>query len=214
MRMRTTADAEASASSSAARADVAKLAGSRSWQAWSGRVAGSPGYKSGDLWAGVRKKFQAARADLRGFAAPEQCPICFDKPEDRHDWHRFWCECIACGDCTRGWVQSRLGDAGPAVSMPLVARTASFVENLLALPCPVCSAPLRQRDAVEVLTRDPALFQRYDELLRDSVLRGAADYRPCPREGCTSGGFVEWECMQEATRARRWRAGAAGLALC
>ena len=58
-----------------------------------------------------------------------------------------------------------------------------------------------------------SLLQAFDKLLRDAALRGAPDYRPCPRAGCGGGGFVDWRCVSSITLARRSRASAVGLLL-
>uniref|UniRef100_A0A7S3W4R2 RING-type domain-containing protein n=1 Tax=Emiliania huxleyi TaxID=2903 RepID=A0A7S3W4R2_EMIHU len=189
---------------------LGSLAGSRTWKAWAGRSTGGDSFAVGDLTAGLGLALRRLGRRRLGHRC---CPICYDEREDGDDdWHLLWCGCAACGTCMRRWAQTALSDRQGA-AVPAVSRSTSFIERLVALTCPVCTAPLRPADAVDVLARDASLLQAFDKLLRDAALRGAPDYRPCPRAGCSGGGFVDWRCVSSVTLARRSRASAVGLLL-
>ena len=189
---------------------LGSLAGSRTWKAWAGRSTGGDSFAVGDITAGLGLALRRLGRRRLGHRC---CPICYDEREDGDDdWHLLWCGCAACGTCMRRWAQTALSDRQGA-AVPAVSRSTSFIERLVSLTCPVCTAPLRPADAVDVLARDASLLQAFDKLLRDAALRGAPDYRPCPRAGCSGGGFVDWRCVSSVTLARRSRASAVGLLL-
>ena len=194
-----------------AAAAVASAVGSRSWRAWAGR-AGGEDFAFSDLAYGL---LRAARWHMHSQAATSKaCPICFDTPEDPESWLRLWCGCSVCRTCVSSWVKSALDDAAGAAITPDTLDDAA-TPPIVALSCPACSAPLRPCDAARVLASDDALLGDFDTALRDALLRGLRDFRPCP--SCSGGGFITWRCVTQArttTRAAALLLAALVAALC
>lgn len=93
------------------------------------------------------------------------------------------CGCTVCSGCVRNWNLTLLNDGNGGTGVPTPPK----------LKCPVCAAPLRKTDAVEVLRRIPSVTLKWDELTRDALLRSMPDFRSCPT--CQGGGFTTPECL-------------------
>lgn len=165
--------------------------GDSSWRAWAGRSS-SDDFLLGDLFRGL---YKSARWHLRS-APMAPCPICYDDISGNPDgWHKLWCGCHVCVTCCAQWAQQALQTVAPQTDGS---------ERSVTLTCPACSAPLRACDASKILERNDGLRGAVDMALRDALLRGMRDFRPCPSASCTGGGFVTWDCIGRGRRLSRW----------
>ena len=118
------------------------------------------------------------------------CPVCFCEPDE---WHvTSSCSHAVCLDCLRAYASSQIND--PLQTGPL--------------KCPVCPQPLRRNDAVIALRDNSDLVEKWDEKLRNQLLRALPSYRPCPKcssvsKSALGGGFVTSQCLAPQYGERR-----------
>lgn len=154
----------------------------KAWKTWAGRSLGTSEFQWMDIIRGSKRTIERSlrKANQSNIST---CPVCYCEPDE---WYMTNSCCHAvCMDCLRAYASSQIND--PLHHGPL--------------KCPVCPQPLRRKDAVVALSDSPDLVQKWDEKLRNQLLRALPSYRPCPK--CSSksesvilgGGFVTSECL-------------------
>ena len=161
------------------------------WKTWSGRSSGSSEFEWMDLLRGSKRVIERTLLKANP-STGATCPVCFCQPEP-DEWHiTSSCSHAVCLDCLRAYASSQIND--PLHTGPL--------------KCPVCPQPLRRKDAVIALRDNAELVEKWDEKLRNQLLRALPSYRPCPKcssvsKSALGGGFVTSQCLAPQYEERR-----------
>eukprot|EP00521_Asterionellopsis_glacialis_P009361 CAMPEP_0195286422 /NCGR_PEP_ID=MMETSP0707-20130614/3891_1 /TAXON_ID=33640 /ORGANISM="Asterionellopsis glacialis, Strain CCMP134" /LENGTH=522 /DNA_ID=CAMNT_0040346059 /DNA_START=22 /DNA_END=1590 /DNA_ORIENTATION=+ len=144
---------------------VAATAGLDNWKTWAGRSHGGDEFEVLDVFRGMQRKF-AKRFLWKLPHAGTPCPVCYTEPETRCEWYiTSACGHAVCIDCLQQYASSQVNDP----------------EHKGPLKCPVCSLPLREKDAIAAMEGNDDIIKQWDSKIRDDLLRALPNYRHCPR---------------------------------